>query len=203
MKNMHLVPDSTQRVSKRSTKLTNKQSRFVEEYLIDLNATQAAIRAGYSKKTANVIGPQNLVKLGIAEAIQKAMDARSKRTEITVDRVLKELAKLGFANMLDYMAISSDGLAYVDLSKLTREQAAAIQELNIDQYWEGDGEDVREVKKVKFKLADKKGNLEMIGRHLKMFTDKVEVSGNISLKQIVAEIQADNTRPGIAPPGED
>ena len=188
---------------KRRQKLTPKQKRFVDEYLIDLNATQAAIRAGYSKKTANVIGPQNLVKLGIAEAIQKAMDARSKRTEITADRVLEELAKLGFANMLDYMTVNSDGLAFVDLSKLTREQAAAIQELNIDQYWEGDGEDVREVKKVKFKLADKKGNLELIGRHLKMFTDKVEVSGNISLDQIVAEIQADNTRPGIAPPGED
>lgn len=71
-----------------STKLTPKQQRFVEEYLIDLNATQAAIRAGYSEKTAKVIGSENLSKPDIAEAIKAARDNQAQRTEITADYVL-------------------------------------------------------------------------------------------------------------------
>jgi len=79
--------------------LTDKQQRFVKEYLVDLNATQAAIRAGYSQKTAGSIGEENLRKPEIAAAIQEAMEARSRRTEITADRVLQELAKIGFADI--------------------------------------------------------------------------------------------------------
>lgn len=77
--------------------LTPKQARFVEEYLIDLNATQAAIRAGYSKKTAGQIGDQNLKKLHISKSIQEAQAKRSERTEITQDRVLQELARIAFS----------------------------------------------------------------------------------------------------------
>lgn len=71
--------------------LTDKQKRFVDEYLIDLNATQAAIRAGYSEKTANRIGPELLVKTCIQDAISKAKAERSERTKITKDLVVKEL----------------------------------------------------------------------------------------------------------------
>ena len=71
--------------------LTPKQHRFVEEYLVDINATQAAIRAGYSEKTANVTGPQNLVKPSIAGAVQKAFEERSKRVEVTQDDVIRGL----------------------------------------------------------------------------------------------------------------
>lgn len=74
-----------------SQELTPKQQRFVEEYLIDLNATQAAIRAGYSAKTARQIGEQNLSKLDVAKAIKAAMAARSQRTEVTQDYVLKTI----------------------------------------------------------------------------------------------------------------
>ncbi|WP_213469940.1 terminase small subunit, partial [Paenibacillus dendritiformis] len=87
--------------------LTAKQKAFVQEYLIDLNATQAAIRAGYSAKTARKIGQENLTKPDIQKAIQEAMDARAKRTEITADRVLQELAKIGFANITDYLRVST------------------------------------------------------------------------------------------------
>jgi phage terminase small subunit len=159
-------------------KLSDKQKMFVKEYLIDLNATQAAIRSGYSKKTANKIGSQNLAKLDIQEAIQKAMDDRAGRTEITADRVLQEIAKLGFANMMDYMTVQENGLAVVDLSLLTRDQAAAITELTVETRKEFKGEnenDSATIEKVKFKLADKGQNLERLGRHLKLFTDKTEV----------------------------
>lgn len=76
-------------------KLNSKQQRFVEEYLIDLNATQAAIRSGYSPKTARAIGCENLAKPDIADAIAAAQEARSKRTLITADQVLRDLQDWG------------------------------------------------------------------------------------------------------------
>ena len=75
-------------------KLTPKQAAFVHEYLVDLNATQAAIRAGYSKKTANRIATENLSKPVIQEAIQEARDAREKRSMITVEWVLAQIASI-------------------------------------------------------------------------------------------------------------
>lgn len=160
------------------SKLNDKQRVFVEEYLIDLNATQAAIRAGYSEKTANRIGSENLSKPDIQAAIQIAMDKRSKRTEITADRVLQEIAKLGFSNMLDYITVQDNGLASIDLSALDREQAAAITELTVTTRKEYDKENEKSdtIETVKFKIADKGVNLERLGKHLKLFTDKVELS---------------------------
>lgn len=157
--------------------LTAKQRRFVEEYLVDLNATQAAIRAKYSKKTARQMGDENLSKPDIAAAIQKAEQARSKRTEITQDAVLQELAKIGFANMQDYMRVGADGDPYLDFSNLTRDQAAALIEVTVEDFKEGRGEDSRDVRRVKFKLGDKKSALVDIGRHLGMFKDRIEHSG--------------------------
>ena len=83
------------------TKLTPKQQRFVDEYLVDLNATQAAIRAGYSPKTATAIASENLAKPSISAAIACAMAERSKRTGITQDRILEELAKVAFIKLTD------------------------------------------------------------------------------------------------------
>lgn len=82
-------------------KLTDKQKRFVDEYLLDLNATQAAIRAGYSAKTADRIGPELLGKTCVSDAIQAAILARQERTEITQDKVLEELGKVAFEEASD------------------------------------------------------------------------------------------------------
>lgn len=158
-------------------KLTVKQQAFVDEYLIDLNATQAAIRAGYSEKTAGSTGSENLQKPEIAEAIQKAVAKRSERTEITADNVLKELAKIGFANMDDFIRTTDEGDAYVDLSELTRDQAAAISEITVEDYKDGRGDDARDIRKVKFRLNDKRAALVDIGRHLNMFVDRKELTG--------------------------
>lgn len=87
--------------------LTPKQARFVEEYLVDLNATQAAIRAGYSARTAGQTSFELLKKPEIQILISEAQKKRSKRTEITQDRVLQELAKLGFGDIRDIF--SDDG----------------------------------------------------------------------------------------------
>jgi len=157
--------------------LTKKQRAFVEEYLVDLNATQAAIRAGYSAKSAAEIGYENLRKPQIVEAIAEAQKARSERTQITADMVVKELALLGFANMQDYVRITSDGEPYINLSDLTREQAAAISEVAVDDYTEGRGKNAREVRKVRVKFHDKRGALVDIGKHLGMFIERHEHTG--------------------------
>lgn len=157
--------------------LTGKQQLFVAEYLVDLNATQAAIRAGYKENRAYAMGHENLKKPEIAAAIQEAMAARSERTEITSDMVLRELAKLGFANMADYMKCTADGDPYLDFSQLTRDQAAALIEVTVEDFVDGRGEDARSVRKVKFKLADKRAALVDIGRHLNMFIERKEITG--------------------------
>lgn len=136
--------------------LTNQQKLFVSEYLIDRNATQAAIRAGYSETTARKQSRRLLGKVGIAAAIDKGVQALIQRNEITQDDVLQELVRLAFANMLDYMKVGADGALYVDLSRLTREQAAAIQEVTVDTFIEGKGDDARAVKRIKFRRYDKR-----------------------------------------------
>lgn len=169
--------------------LTDKQARFVDEYMVDLNATQAAIRAGYSPKTAGDIGRQLLRKTPVALAIAERQRALSERTGVTAERVIEELAKIGFANMLDYMRSNSDGDPYLDFSQLTREQAAALAEVTVEDFKDGRGEDARDVRRVKFKLHDKRAALVDLGKHLGLFKERVEHSGAVSL--IVSPEDAD------------
>jgi phage terminase small subunit len=166
------------------SKLTPKKRRFVDEYLCDLNATQAAIRAGYSKKTAKQIGSRLLTYVDIQEAIAKRRDRLSEKLEITAERVLKELALIGFANMQDYMRANADGDPVLDFSQLTREQAAALSEVTVEAFKDGRGEDARDVSKVKFKLSDKRAALVDIGRHLGMFKENVSITGELTVKTL-------------------
>ena len=103
------------------------QQRFIQEYLIDPNATKAAIRAGYSAKTARFVGCKNITKANIAEAIEKAQTKRAERCEVTGDMVVDELRKIGFANMADYVSVDGD----LDFAALTRDQTAALSEVSI------------------------------------------------------------------------
>lgn len=160
-------------------KLTPKQRRFAEEYIVDLNASAAYRRAGYKARgnAAEANASRLLRNAKVASVISELKRERSERTQITADRVLEELAKLGFSNMLDYIEIGANGDAYVDLSRMTRDQAAAVQEVTVEDFMDGRGEDAREVRRTKFKLADKKSALELLGKHLKLFTEKHEHSG--------------------------
>lgn len=163
--------------------LTAKQDLFVKEYLIDLNATQAALRAGYSPRTAEAIGFENLRKPMIASAIQEAMDKRSKKTEITAEMVLREYAKIGFSNITDYLSVE-DKLVTIDRDSEGRPITELAQVVNIfdtDMIKPDKMRAVAEIKQTKegiaLKLHDKKGALDSIARHLGMFNDKVEMSG--------------------------
>lgn len=147
--------------------LTARQRRFVDEYLVDLNATQAAIRAGYSPKTAGAIGAENLSKPEIADAIADAKAKRSERTEITIDRVLKELAAIGFANAGDYFEWGPEGITLRSKDDLTREQQSAVSEVSETVTKAGST--------VRVKLHDKVSALEKIGRHLGAFDARIQV----------------------------
>jgi len=171
--------------------LMPKQQLFVREYLVDMNATQAYLRAGYkvSEAVAAVNASQSLRNPKISAAINEVLGRRLEKLDISADAILQELAKMAFGNMLDYIKIQADGTAYVDLSKLTREQAAAIQELSFEEVTEGFGEDARPVRKVKFKLADKKGSLELLGKNKKLFHDTLPVI-TPEVKAIMDEVVA-------------
>lgn len=157
--------------------LTAQKLRFIDEYMIDLNGKQAAIRAGYSERTAESQASRLLRSVKVQAEVSKRQAERAERCEITADKVLKELAMLGFANMKNYMRTGSNGDPYLDFSNLTEEQTAALQEVTVEDYIDGRGEDAREVKRVKFKLADKRAALVDIGKHLGMFKERVEHSG--------------------------
>lgn len=145
--------------------MTPKQQRFVEEYLIDLNATQAAIRAGYSKKTANVIGAENLAKPYIAEAIAAAQEERSERTKISQDWVLETIFET------------------VERCK----QASPVVDAKGDPvYVTTSAGDV--VPAYQFQPAAVLKGAELAGKHLKMFTDKVEHDVSDPLAQLMREI---------------
>lgn len=146
--------------------LTARQARFVEEYLIDLNATQAAIRAGYSRKTAGSQGFDLLKKPEIQAAIQEAQARRSQRTEITQDRVLAELAKIGFS---DIRKLLSPGGNLVNPADMEDDIAGAVSSIEVvTRRLPGAGDDGEaEVEYVsKVRMWDKKGALETLLKHL-------------------------------------
>lgn len=193
--------------------LTAKQQRFVDEYLKDLNATQAAIRAGYSKKTAASIGQENLTKPEIAKALKGAMQGRSERTAITQDMVLRELAKIGFSDIRKVVRwgetevrmvdgeegeaedmVPYHGLALIDSSEIDDETAGAIAEVSQGR----DG--------LKVKLHDKKGALVDIGRHLGMFAPPGHADLDTELKRIEVEnkrLLNEKLRRELNPPKDD
>jgi phage terminase small subunit len=159
--------------------LTAKQERFVAEYLIDLNATQAAIRAGYSEKTAKEIGCENLTKPNIADAIAKAKAKRQDRTEITQDRVLEELAKVGFSDIRK--ALTPTG-GLVSTQDWEDEFAGAISSLEVVQRpsgeYDDDGKPIYE-NVHKFRMWDKMSALEKMGKHLGMFKEDATITHKV------------------------
>lgn len=151
----------------------SRQDIFVEEYLIDLNATQAAIRAGYSTKTAEQIGYQLLQKTSVSKAISKAMAERSRRTGITQDRVLQELARIGFAKITDVVDPETARIK----DNASEDDLACIQSIKIKPNEWGTEREI--------KMYDKKAALVDIGRHLGMFKDKVELEADMDLNIVV------------------
>lgn len=161
-------------------KLTPKQIRFVDEWLIDFNGKQAAIRAGYSAKTAEAAAARLLRNVKVQAEISRRQRDLQKRTEVTQDRVVKELARVAFADASDYVCVETltyengDGtvspiqvVSPKDTDTLSDDQRAAIA--SIKQGANG----------IEVKLCDKIKALELLGRHIGMFNDKVEVRATV------------------------
>lgn len=167
--------------------MTPKQQKFVEEYLVDLNATQAAIRAGYSQKTAGKIGFENLQKPEIQAAIQGEQQKLSEKTGISAERVLRELERLSFSSLRDFLTWGPGGVVVRDSATLTEAQAACISEISQTSTEFG--------RNIVVKLHSKDRALEKLGRHLGLFDierfkherDMATLDRN-ALKEAISEI---------------
>lgn len=143
------------------TKLNDKQRLFVAEYIVDFNGAAAARRAGYAEKTARITAAKLLTKANVQESIQTAIESRLKALDVTADRVLQELARIGFSDMRDYTAWGPRGVRLKDYSELSEDAARAVSEVSQTITLNGGS--------LKFKLHDKKAALELLGKHLGLF----------------------------------
>jgi phage terminase small subunit len=160
--------------------LTPQQQRFVDEYVVDLNATAAAIRANYSKRSARSIASEHLTKPNIAAAIAAALEARATRTSITQDRVLAELALLAFSDVTHYRV--TDGGAVVLAPGAPAGAMRALQSIKQRITRRGRGQNIEVIRDVFIRLWDKPGPLKLAGQHVGLFTEKVEHSGTVTLE---------------------
>ena len=149
-------------------RLTAQNKRFCEEYIIDLNGTQAAIRAGYSERSAGSIAHDLLKKPEIKTYIQRLQLARSLRTQITADRVLSELAAVAYANVSDVVIADKNGIVITDLEELPLETQSAIAEVSSFTKTTVEG---GETTSTKIKMHDKLGALKLLAQHLGVTSD--------------------------------
>ncbi len=173
------------------SELTAKQRAFVREYLLDLNATQAAIRAGYSEKTACEQGSRLLANVNVAAAIEKAKASRAERTQIDADWLLKRLADEAVADIADLID-EEGGVKPVDQWPLIWRQGL-VSGIEVEELFEGRGQDRTHIGRVrKVKLSDRIKRLELIGKHVDVqaFREKVEIEISESVAARLARAKA-------------
>ena len=151
-----------------------KYEAFCQEYMKDLNGAQAAIRAGYSEKGANVKGAQLLAIVSISERIKELMQDRQQRTQVTADMVIAELAKIGFHNVQDFV---NGGNSILELKHLDANKTAAVS--SVKTTLKADGDLVSEVK-----FHDKVAALEKLGKHLGIFERDNKQKTEITIKRV-------------------
>jgi phage terminase small subunit len=170
------------------TDLTDKQARFIEEYLVDLNATQAYLRAypDSSPDAARASASALLTNPNIQDAMAEAMRERSERTKVTQDMVVRELALIGFADLTDFVEWDSGSVKLKPSTDLDETKRRAIIEVSQTQHG------------IKIKLADKKGSLDSLGRHLGIFEADNKQAGQRTLTLKKAEDMSDDELAAIA-----
>jgi len=177
--------------------LTERQKRFVSEYLIDLNASAAAIRAGYSKRSAAAIGSKALKLPEVAEKIAGEMKLREQRTGVTQDRVLEELAKLAFSDYTDYTRVVSAKGAKKVWNGETGEYETAECDMKILDVTETASLSAEKksaisgIKETKYGIVvdiyDKMKALELVGRHVGMFKGNEDMLSEPGSRKTLAE----------------
>jgi phage terminase small subunit len=151
-----------------SKKLTNKEKAFCKEYIVDFNARRAAEEAGYSEKTARQTGYENLTKHYIQVEIHRLTQERAERLQVSQDRVVQELMKIAFSDITDY--VDNDGSIDINnetLSGVIKEYKSKLR------YQKTEGSEPEPIIEKEIKLYDKMKALELLGRHLSMYTDNV------------------------------
>lgn len=161
--------------------MTNAQKRFCDEYLIDLNATRA-YKVAYPKckedETANAASSRMLRNVKVQEYISEKQKEIEKRTEVTQDMVIKELAKIAF---LDIRKLYTENGQLKNVADIDSDTAGAISSLETLEEYEGYGDDREKIGDTqKVKLLDKTKALELLGKHLGMFKEKVTIDGNVN-----------------------
>jgi phage terminase small subunit len=163
-------------------KLEPRQVAFVDQYMIDRNATQAAIRAGYKAKNADVVGPQLMTLPHIKAEVDRRTAIATEKSGVTAQRVIEELAAIGFADIRD---LYDDDGALLPIKSLDARVAAAISGIDVEQMTTGRGKDrVVTGSVVKVRRHDKVRALEALGRHFKLFTEQIEHSGTINTRDL-------------------
>lgn len=161
-----------------------QERHFIAEYLIDLNASRAGRAAGYADHNACSgwladDGPKPYV----AKAVRQAMLLRIQDAGITADRILLELAKIGFANIADYLDVSDPNQPRIDLTAVERDKMAALSEVATETVYEDrPGGEKAEVRRVRIKMWDKPAALVNLGKHIGMFKTNVslDVKGHLT-----------------------
>lgn len=155
--------------------LTEQQELFCREYLVDLNGSQAAMRAGYSEKTACEQASRLLTNVKVSERLRILMDKKLSRTDLNADTVLQELLKIALVDVAEAYDDSGNLLPIKEMPKAIRQAISSIE----------DGE----IRKLRF--YDKTKALELLGKHLKLFTELREISGKVTLEDLVSQSAGD------------
>jgi phage terminase small subunit len=171
------------RAGRRVGELTDKQRRFIAEYLVDSNATQAAIRAGFSRKTAHVQGPRLLGKVSVRAEVDRRQKAIERRLEVSAQAVLGEYAKVGGSRITDYLRFGPKGVTIRASDDIPERQLDAISEVS-----ERIGPGGQRL--VTLKLHNKLGALDAMGKHLGLFVERHEHDLGARLSDALTTIKA-------------
>ncbi|HQK27159.1 MAG TPA: terminase small subunit [Smithellaceae bacterium] len=164
--------------------ITDRMKKFVDEYLIDFNATQAAIRAGYSPDTANEQGSQLLARPDIRELVAEGQKAIAERTQTFQDNAVDELKIVGFSDLADFLTVKEGGIVeQKSFDQLTKEQTKCIKKIKqtVRTSHSSDGTILHQTATLEVELYDKLKALELLGRHLGMFNDTLRLEGALPL----------------------
>jgi phage terminase small subunit len=202
------------------THLDAKRERFAQEIDRGKPMLEAHTLAGYkpNKRNAWNLRQTNAISRRLDQLARERSErelasnaAAQLKYDVTAERVIGELARIGFANMKDYLRLGDNGEPIFDYANITRDQAAAIQEIIIEEYVAGRGENARDVRRIRFKLADKRAALTDLGRHLGLFVDPSVLNLNVanffterppSLAEWKREIEGELAKPAIKQPGD-
>jgi len=164
--------------------ITDRMKKFVDEYLIDFNATAAAIRAGYSESTANEQGSQLLARPDIRELVAEGQKAIAERTQTFQDNAVEELKIVGFSDLADFLTVKADGIVeQKPFNELTKAQTKCIKKIKqtVRSSHSADGTILHQTAVNEIELHDKLRALELLGRHLGMFNDTLRLEGALPL----------------------